>query len=262
MLFFCACFSQNDTVYWYGKVSDKSSALPVKQAIIRLKLSNGGMYETRSNDSGYYSFALKTVFENGELSAGTDIQTDQVSRKTNGFLPSAKALVFGFPQSRHIVHHFLLEPAPGCLLNKLPQLWFGVNSTRPVPYKDTEPDLEMMPDEVLMFYYELLLNQPAIVVELRGTCDPSEKNKTTLSEKRATLVAQKLISKGIPAARLVIAGLGTSVHPVTDRDLNTPHTQREKEARYQKNRSVSIRIIHWDYTAPAIDTSEKAPSIH
>lgn len=31
---------------------------------------------------------------------------------------------------------------------------------------------------------------------------------------------------------------------------------------HQKNRCVSIRIIHWDYTAPAIDAPEKAPSNH
>ena len=57
LLFHQFLFSQNDTVYICGHVNSENAlgqAELVKGAYIHLKLSNGGIFESPSNDSGYY----------------------------------------------------------------------------------------------------------------------------------------------------------------------------------------------------------------
>jgi outer membrane protein OmpA-like peptidoglycan-associated protein len=260
MLFFYASFSQKDTVYWSGKVCDKSSGLPVKNAWVHLKLSNGGMYEAISNDSGYYFFALKTTFESGELSIATDKNTTTISKKSNGFIASKDKLNFTFPDGRHITYNFLLNSSPVCFLYNMPGFWFKENSTEMVAYKDPfGTDSAMSPAQVFEFYDEFLKSNPEIVIELRGRCDESEKNKQALSEKRAQLIADSLIARGIPIARLVANGIGAPpVIRVTEADL-VPKTEEQKKFIHQQWRSVSLRIINWDYLDP--NAPKKAPRI-
>lgn len=126
-----------------------------------------------------------------------------------------------------------------------------------ISYKDFySEDSAMLPEQVIQFYTELLTENPEIVIELRGRCDYREKNKQVLSEKRARLVADKLIAKGIPAERLVATGIGARINPVADADL-IPKTSEEKNLARQKNRCVGIRIINWDYVDP--QAPKKAP---
>lgn len=250
MLFFCACFSQNDTVYWSGKVRDKSSGLPVKNAFIHLKLSNGGMYEAVSNDTGYYAIKLKTLFEKGELSIASDKNTQIVNRKTYGFIASKENLVFEFPKDGHITFDFALNQSPKCFLD-MPEFRFRENTVMPISYKAfyTEDSL-LSPEQLIRFYYELLSENPEIVMEFRGRCDPKEKNRQQLSEKRAHFVTDQLIAMGIPVARLMARGVGAppALH-VTDADL-LPETEVQKQLARQRNRCVSMRIVSWDYADP------------
>lgn len=247
MLFFCTLFSQSDTVYIHGVVRDETSSLPVKNAVIHLKLSNGRIHKATSNDSGYYSFKLCTVFATGELSIASDKNTQIVNRKTNGFIASKDKLTFDFPKDRHITYDFRLKHGPMCFLS-LPEFRFKENSTEMVDYKDFYgKDSAMLPEQQIQYYTELLSANPGIVVELKGKCDQAEKNREELSEKRARLIADKLIAKGIPLTRLVVIGAGFQPMPhVTEADI-APKTEDQKKLAHQKNRSVSFRIIHWDY---------------
>ena len=241
-------FAQNDSVSITGKVFANGFPDPIKKAAIHLKLSNGGMFECFSNDSGSYSFKIKTFPGKGELTIATDKNTAFVTKKNNTFLASKDKAELDFSQAKHFIKDFFLSKAPVCGLNGMPHILFSANTTQMIASKDSYSDSLMSPDKIIDFYYELMFNNTEIVMELRGRCDTGEKNVKELSLKRAALVADLLIKKGIDKVRLSLVGAGIPAQRTNANTVNL--SEADKKELHQYNKSVNMRIISWDYADP------------
>lgn len=249
-------FSQNDTVYISGRVSSENSSGQVelvKKALIHLKLSNGGMFEHSSNDSGYYSFKVKKFDGIGELTIATDKKTSFINSKTTGFLANKTSYSLNFSEPKNYVYDFSITKVIICY--SFPTFLFKLNSTE--PYWQYSESSSESPEESINLMAATLKDNPTIIIEIWGHCDSKEKNQAQLSLNRAEYYAQELVKKGIDTARLLIKGYGSKKPLIKEEQIKKVKTKEEKEALHQKNRRVVFRIISWDYVDPNTPKSNK-----
>jgi len=77
-----------------------------------------------------------------------------------------------------------------------------------------------------------------MTIELSGNCSPSEKNKDTLSLKRAQIAKEKLVSLGINPRRIYVKGY-------SDRNYKEYKKQREEDAKFN-GYYKSTRLIKYE----------------
>lgn len=249
-------FSQNDTVYISGKVTAENSyrnGEAVKNALIHLKLSNGGMFESKSNDTGYYFLKVKTFQGAGELTIATDKNTSFINSKTYGFLASKNDSILDFNKSMLCIKNFALTKITICW--SFPTILFKYNSTESLDKYSSSR--EESADSSINFINSVLNEDPTMVIELQGHCDSREKNPDTLSLQRADYLRQALINKGIDKERVLIKGWGAKKLLVKDSVILKATTKEEKEKLHLQNRRVILRIINWDYIPKENNKSPK-----
>jgi peptidoglycan-associated lipoprotein len=117
---------------------------------------------------------------------------------------------------------------------------------------------------------ETLLDNPNVTIELMSHTDSrdTEAYNQDLSQKRAQVVVQYLIDKGIEAERLSARGYGESTpktvdaaiiaqNPflkagtiLTEQYINSLAGEEQKEIAHQINRRTEFRVLRTDYEAP------------
>jgi outer membrane protein OmpA-like peptidoglycan-associated protein len=251
ILFHQISFSQNDKINISGKITSINSnekSEVVKNALVHLKLSDGGMFEVKSNDTGYYFFIIKPFKGIAQLSVASEKLTTFVNSKSNGFLSSKETYTFDCSELQNFIADFNLSSSPSCILTSPPLIYFKQNSKKVYWGKDNLSNEIMNPEKTINFYYELMISNPEIIVEIRGHSDYKEKHQQKLSLKRAKYVAKSLVKKGIDKERINIVGEGIFQRLIKDEDIKTNKTSEEIEALRQKNRRITFRIVRWDYT--------------
>ena len=260
ILCFQISFSQNDKIHFSGKISslnsDKKTEV-VKNALVHLKLSNGGMFEAKSNDTGYYFFLVKPFKGIAQLSIATEKTTAFTKSKSNGFLASKDTYTFDCSVLQNFITDFSLSVNPDCILTSPLNIYFNQNSKKPYWKKDSLATENMTPEEIINFYYELMTSNPKIVMEIRGHADYIEKHQKKLSLKRAKYLAKNLINRGIEKERIYVIGEGSFQKLIKDEDIKATNTPEEKEKLHLQNRRVILRIINWDYIPKENNKSPK-----
>jgi peptidoglycan-associated lipoprotein len=103
----------------------------------------------------------------------------------------------------------------------------------------------------LAFLYQLLTDHPNVIIEIQGHSDCTEKDfDKKLSQKRAQVCVDYLVSKGIPQERLVAKGYGVEIPRIYNLDCESIKklpTKEEQEIAHQKNRRVQFRVLSFDY---------------
>ena len=104
---------------------------------------------------------------------------------------------------------------------------------------------EIRPDaaKVLDYVYDVLLENPGMVIEMGSHTDArgSDETNLKLSDGRAIAAAQYIIGKGIPADRITGKGYGeTRLNNKCGNDVKCT------EAQHQENRRTEIRIVEFD----------------
>jgi outer membrane protein OmpA-like peptidoglycan-associated protein len=92
---------------------------------------------------------------------------------------------------------------------------------------------------------EYLNKNPTVKIEIGGhtdTRDDDAKN-LELSTRRAKVVYDYLIQKGIQPNRLSYKGYGETQLLITDEQIANLSTDKEKEAAHQKNRRTVYKIL-------------------
>jgi peptidoglycan-associated lipoprotein len=117
---------------------------------------------------------------------------------------------------------------------------------------------------------ETLLDNPNATIELMSHTDSrdTEEYNQDLSQKRAQIVVQYLIDKGIESERLLAKGYGESSPKVVDaiivaqnpflktgatlseQFINTLPNDEQKEIAHQINRRTEFRVLRTDYESP------------
>ena len=245
-----------------GDVTDCKYKETIAGVTIKLIGSDGSSVETKTDAAGHYRFAengsARYVNPNTSYIISTSVAADVVTAQAaRGFLNSsekAKETTVGTEEAKNYKHDFCLVPIEKEI--RFPDVQYDLGKWDILPqYKDS-----------LNFLYETLIDNPTFVIELSSHTDyrGDDKSNQILSEKRAKSCVDYLISKGIPAARMVPKGYGEK-RPLEMKDGNggtivlseayikkvtKGKSKEEFEAIMRKNRRTVFTVLSKDFVDP------------
>lgn len=139
-------------------------------------------------------------------------------------------------------------------------------------YEYNKADLLPESKDSLNYLYNIMMDNPNIVVQLRSHTDyrGTDSYNQKLSQRRAQSCVDYLVKeKGVPADRIVAKGMGEteplavkkadgSVDFVLDQKyIDALKTKEEQEAAHQKNRRTDFKVLRDDYVPKADETSSE-----
>lgn len=237
-----------------GVVLDCDNKIPIEGVTVKLLGSDGFSEETKTDKAGYYKFTLK---EKLSYTISTDALTAMKTVKAEKYLNSkdkGNITTVGEEENKTFNKDFCLTPA-------VTEIRFPL-----VEYDLDKATLRPEAQDSLNDLYATLLANPTIVIELSAHTDSRADNKYNqkLSQARAQSCVDYLISKGIPAARLVPKGYGETKLKIKDAEINKLKTTEEKEAAHRKNRRTVFKVLRWDYSdpnAPKVEAPKFRPKV-
>lgn len=204
--------------------TDEQTGAPVPNAKIRLinKTENTEI-ELLADEKGEYETVLK---ENTEVLVSTS--------RVGYFATSKSKTTFKVSKGdKNVTKNLkLLKLTEGGII-ALEGIFYDLNKT------------EIRPDaaKVLDYVYDVLLENPGMVIEMGSHTDArgSDETNLKLSDGRAIAAAQYIIGKGVPAERITGKGYGeTRLNNKCGNDVKCT------EAQHQENRRTEIRIVEFD----------------
>ncbi len=230
-----------------GLVKDEKTGAPIQGSLVRLIASDGNNLQAETGTGGDFKFALKPAVDYIFLSSkkgylnGKDKQTTKGQDKSRDFMVS----ILMTPIDRPI---------------ELPNILYDFGKW------DLRPESMVSLDKLV----ETLLDNDNVTIELMSHTDSrdTEEYNQTLSQKRAQVVVDYLISKGIDPERLLAKGYGESVPKVVDAPMaaqnpflkmgttlseqyiNSLANDEQREIAHQINRRTEFKVLRTDYTAP------------
>ncbi len=235
-----------------GVVYDDSTGAVLKGALVSLTGSDGTNIQDSTDEAGYYHFDKYQILENTSYSL--DIT------KEGYWGDKGRETTVGRNTSEDLVLNFRLPP-----IIKEPIV------LPDIVYELAKWELTPQAKDSIDYLYQILVDNPTIVVELQSHTDsrPIGITNDTLSYRRALSVVNYLIDKGIEADRLEAKGYGervprtletdrvsmyrgkeykfTAGTVLTDEFINSLSTTGEKEAAHQLNRRTTFLILRDDY---------------
>ena len=247
-----------------GTVTDCKGKDPVAGVVVTLVGSDGSSVQTKTDAEGKYKFAengsARYVNPNVSYEVTTKVDKDVVTKRApNGFLNSSaksKVTTVGVEEAK------VFKGINFCLVPIEKEIRFP-----DVLYDLGKADLRPESKDSLDYLYNTLIDNPTIVIELSSHTDyrGDDASNQKLSEARAQSCVDYLISKGIPAERMVAKGYGEK-RPLEVRDSegNVSYTLTEQyinktskgqpkdvfEALMQKNRRTVFTVLRKDYVNP------------
>ncbi len=128
---------------------------------------------------------------------------------------------------------------------KLPEILYDFNKTT----------LTSQAQDSLDYLYDILVDNPNIVIELRANTDSrgGAQYNLKLSQGRAESAVEYLKGKGITSDRMVPKGYGKNNLLIPDSEINQLATEEEREAAHALNRRTDFIVLREDYVpAPTI----------
>jgi peptidoglycan-associated lipoprotein len=232
-----------------GKILDDKYKEPVMGVAVLLKGSDGSVIETKTDETGNYRFETS---ESGDrlvneatsytvvTSVGKNVTT---ARAKKGFLNSPAKFYFttvGEKESKIFRGNALnMSLTPIVAEIEFPAVLYDLGKA----------DLRPESKDSLDYLYQTLVDNPDIVIELSAHTDSRGDNlkNLKLSEDRSKACYNYLVSKGIPADRMVSKGYGEERLLISDKVITSLATEEEKEAAHQKNRRTVFTVLRRDY---------------
>ncbi len=230
-----------------GLVKDEKTGSPVTGSLVELIASDGNSLQSETGTGGDFKFALKA-----------DVDYIMVASKRGYLKGKDKETTKGQEKSREFMVTILLTPIDNPI--ELPNILYDFGKW------ELRPESMVSLDKLV----ETLIDNPNVTIELMSHTDSrdTEEYNQDLSQKRAQVVVQYLIEKGIEAERLSAKGYGESTPKVvdtviaaqnpflktgtalTEQFINTLGSDEQKEIAHQINRRTEFRVLRTDYEAP------------
>ena len=230
-----------------GLVKDEKTGAPIASSLVDLIASDGNSLQAETGTSGDFKFALKV-----------DVDYILVASKRGYLKGKEKETTKGQEKSREFLVTILLTPIDRPI--ELPNILYDFGKW------DLRPESMVSLDKLV----ETLFDNPNVTIELMSHTDSrdTEEYNQNLSQKRAQVVVQYLIDKGIEPDRLMAKGYGESTPKVVDavitsqnpflkagtvlseQYINTLANDEQKEIAHQINRRTEFRVLKTDYEAP------------
>ncbi|HAW50858.1 MAG TPA: hypothetical protein DCX54_00810 [Flavobacteriales bacterium] len=212
-----------------GVVTNKETEKPIQGATVQLKGTDGSTAEVTTDDKGEFKFAdmgsARYINENTSYTVLVSAP-EYLNAKGN-------ETTVGEEESKVFYHVYKLVPVDKPI--KLPEILFDL----------AKWDLLPQSKDSLNFLYDILIDNPTIIIELAAHTDSrdTDKRNQELSQKRAQSCVNYMIEKGIDPARMTAIGYGESRLKISDAEIAKLSTPELKEAAHQKNRRVEFSVI-------------------
>jgi peptidoglycan-associated lipoprotein len=230
-----------------GLVKDEKTGSPITSSRIELIASDGNSLQAETGTGGDFRFALKS-----------DVDYIIVASKKGYLKGKDKETTKGQEKSRDFMVTILLTPIDNPI--ELPNILYDFGKW------DLRPESMVSLDKLV----ETLTDNSNVTIELMSHTDSrdTEAYNQDLSQKRAQVVVQYLIEKGIDAERLSAKGYGESAPKTVDKVIaaqnpflkegtvlseqviNSLANDEQKEIAHQINRRTEFRVLRTDYEAP------------
>jgi peptidoglycan-associated lipoprotein len=230
-----------------GLVKDEKSGAPINASLVQLIASDGSNLQAETGTSGDFKFALKV-----------NVDYIFLASKRGYLNGKEKETTKGQEKSRDFMVTILLTAIDKPI--ELPNILYDFGRW------DLRPESMVSLDKLI----ETLLDNPNVTIELMSHTDSrdTEEYNLTLSQKRAQVVVQYLIDKGIAPDRLMAKGYGESTPKVVDPDMvklnpflkagatlteqyiNSLANDEEREIAHQINRRTEFKVLRTDYEPP------------
>jgi len=230
-----------------GLVKDEKTGTAIPGSLVQLIASDGSNLQSETGEGGDFKFTLK---------AGVDYIF--LASKRGYLNGKEKETTKGQEKSREFMVTILLTAIDKPI--ELPNILYDFGKW------DLRPESMVSLDKLV----ETLFDNPNVTIELMSHTDSrdTEEYNQDLSQKRAQVVVQYLIDKGIEAERLSPRGYGESTpktvdaaiiaqNPflragsiLTEQYINSLSGEEQKEIAHQINRRTEFRVLRTDYEAP------------
>lgn len=222
-----------------GVVYDKDSQQPVSEAIIKVIGSDGASFESATDAGGAFTFGEKGLerYINPETNYSIEVS------KPDYLVAKDQISTVGIPESTTFLkEYFITFTAPDKAI-EFPEVRYAYNKA------ELQVNAEVNSLDSLDFLYDVLVDNPTIIIELQAHTDSRGKDayNKELSQRRAESCVKYLSSKGIAKERMVAKGYGEGRLRITDRQIAAMGTEEEKEAAHQKNRRTEFTVLSFDY---------------
>lgn len=233
-----------------GTVTDCKFKDPIEGVVVKLVGSDGSSVETKTDGEGKYKFAengktARYINPNVSYEITTQVGNNVVTKKAElGFVNSSaklKVTTVGVEEAKTFKGlNFCLVPIEKEI--RFPDVLYDLGQST----------LRAESQDSLNFLYNTLVDNPTFVIELSAHTDSrgGDADNLKLSDARAKSCFDYLVSKGIPAERMVPKGYGKRRLLVTDKEINAMGTKEEKEAAHQRNRRTVFSVLRKDYVNP------------
>ncbi len=225
----------------------KDAGEPAVGAKVTLTGSDGSSVTVKTDDKGMFTFDKK--------GAGRYIKKDVnytiVVEGVNALIGKDKRSTFGIQGAKNFFHDFKVQRTD-CGEIPMPEVRYILNDSAFI----NDPTISS--NDSMMFLYNIMVENPTIVVELDAhtDCRGSDESNMKLSAGRANECVRFLVSKGIDRERLVGKGYGETTPRVLPNgqvltcDYITPMkttNPSEYERLHTLNRRTTFKVLRSDY---------------
>ena len=232
-----------------GIATDANTNSIVGGANVSLMGTDGTTATTITDNSGRYEFGKDVISEGVAY---------ELTISKEGYLStSANETTFGVRESQDFVLDFSLEPTKKEIV--LPRIEYDFNSAK----------LRQESKVALDALVAVLLDNPTVIIELRSHTDfrAGTEFNMGLSQNRAQVCVDYMVSKGVEPVRLIPIGMGETEPYVMDRKdgrlkmgvaldesyINSLRREKDREKAHQYNRRTDFKVLNKFYNP---DTGE------
>ncbi len=231
-------------------VKNKETNEPIPGVTVTLLGSDGSQVIKTTDEEGKFIFDE----EGGKRFIKKNTNYGLQTKKDEFLAAKTKFSTEGEESSKRYIEEVFMQPASKDIVIDFPEVQYAYNKS------ELLVDERVNSKDSLNFLYQTLIDNPTIIIELQAhtDCRGSDDYNMKLSQARAESCVQYLMSKGIPAERMVAKGMGETVPRAVGLECETikqMKTKEEQEAAHQRNRRTQFRVLSYDYkpseTAPA-----------
>lgn len=230
-----------------GLVKDEKTGSAIPGSLVQLIASDGSNLQAETGNGGDFKFTLKA-----------DVDYIFLASKRGYLNGKEKETTKGQDKSREFMVTILLTAFDKPI--DLPNILYDFGKW------DLRPESMVSLDKLV----ETLIDNPNVTIELMSHTDSrnTEEYNLILSQKRAQVVVEYLIDKGIASERLSAKGYGKSTPKVVDAAiaaqnsflkpgttlnddyLNSLANDEQREIAHQINRRTEFKVMRTDYEPP------------
>lgn len=222
-------------------VKDKESGEPIPGVTITLLGSDGTQVVKTTDEEGKFLFDE----EGGNRFIKKNTNYGLQTKRDEYLAAKTKFTTEGEEASKRYIEEVFMQPTKDKVID-FPEVQYAYNKSELLVNESTNAK------DSLNYLYNTLTENPTIIIELQAhtDCRGSDSYNLKLSQARAQSCVDYLITKGIPAERMVAKGMGETIPRALGLECETikkMSTKEEQEAAHQRNRRTQFKVLSFDY---------------